>query len=505
MKWRRKLLLAIALLFASLGMLMLLVHVRGLRMWEDYCAQVRAAGDPVRLEDVIPASVPDAENVAMAEIFRELFQDESSARLAKNSLASVYRRSSDDELISTPTGWLVRGEDRYVREWLEFLKGLEKESSRSKPTTLEPPLSLSPNKELQLRLRQYDSLWDELSVAVRRPYCRWPLEYQEGARMKSPHNSSVIKLAPLLKARLTAHAACDDTSQYVRDLTTAFSLSRHLSNTQMSMLSTLVANTFWNTTLNTMQRTAGAVTLSDAELAMIQEHASVQALQGLLQALKKDQVLSTDTLLNINVNELASLLDGDFGSMLSGQSERLQKLQATLILSRPSGWRLGELAARHRESRTLWKQSVSHDFQYIQTGSLEAIRNRSLQLEENSRWLSYDSMFALAEIVTPRMFERAAQVQASSNAAVLWCAVERYRLRYERLPDSLETLAPEFVKKVPVDPMHGGPMRYLKTKSGGYLIYSIGPNGIDDGGQGSGSTRDLDWVWASGPGLAQND
>lgn len=99
------------------------------------------------------------------------------------------------------------------------------------------------------------------------------------------------------------------------------------------------------------------------------------------------------------------------------------------------------------------------------------------------------------------MFEKVIRVQAYSNAAVLWCAVERYRLKHRRLPDSLEVLAPEFLKNIPIDPVLGGTMRYVKKEREGYLIYSIGLNGVDDGGKGSGRSNDLDWVWASGPGL----
>jgi hypothetical protein len=166
---------------------------------------------------------------------------------------------------------------------------------------------------------------------------------------------------------------------------------------------------------------------------------------------------------------------------------------------------LGELAVHYEVSGELWAQAVSHDFQYVLPKGLEALRDRSRYMEEHPRWLTFDSVLAIPEGVAPKMFERAIRVQAFSNAAVLWCAVERYRLKYERLPDSLEALAPEFVKKMPVDPMLGESMRYRKKEGGGYLIYSIGLNGLDDGGQGSGRTDDLDWVWASGLTLAPKE
>ncbi|QIF05064.1 hypothetical protein [Roseimicrobium sp. ORNL1] len=501
MKWQKRLLIAVGLLVTALSLMVLTFHMRGLRMWEDFCAKARAAGEPITLEDVIPEAVPDDENVARAQIFWELFESKSSARLAKITLKSSYRRDSDGELIGVPRGWVVRGDNTYAREWLEFVKGSEAESSKSEAPALEHSLPSNAGQELQLRLAQYNPIWNDLGTAVRRPRCRWPLDYEEGARMKSPHHTEILGLHPLLKARLIAHATCDDTDQYIHDLTTGFLLSRHLSDTQLSLLSFLVANAMRTVVLDTMQRTADAVTWNEKDLAMIQELASTQAISDLVQSLKKEQALGADMLLKIHVDELAPLLDGDFGSMLSGESDQLKELQATLILSRPSGWKLGELAQHYGESRKLWMQYTSRDLQYILPGGLEALRNRGQHFDEHAHWLSFDSVLAVAEGVTPKMFERAMRVQALSNAAVIWCAVGRYRLKHGQLPESLERLVPEFVKEIPVDPMFGGPMRYLKKESGGFLIYSIGPNGIDDGGQGSGGTRDLDWVWASGPGL----
>ncbi len=61
-------------------------------------------------------------------------------------------------------------------------------------------------------------------------------------------------------------------------------------------------------------------------------------------------------------------------------------------------------------------------------------------------------------------------------------AVQRYRLKYSKLPDKLSNLVPEFLKSVPLDPFDGKELRYKKLDSG-FVIYSIGEDLIDDGGQ----------------------
>ena len=61
-------------------------------------------------------------------------------------------------------------------------------------------------------------------------------------------------------------------------------------------------------------------------------------------------------------------------------------------------------------------------------------------------------------------------------------AIERYRLKYNSLPDTLETLVPEFIETVYLDPFDGKPIRYVKLEQGGYMLYTIGEDGIDNGG-----------------------
>jgi len=59
--------------------------------------------------------------------------------------------------------------------------------------------------------------------------------------------------------------------------------------------------------------------------------------------------------------------------------------------------------------------------------------------------------------------------------------IERFRLKSGRLPDKLVELAPEFVVAAPEDPFDGQPIRYKKLARG-YVVYSVGANGQDDGG-----------------------
>ncbi len=62
-------------------------------------------------------------------------------------------------------------------------------------------------------------------------------------------------------------------------------------------------------------------------------------------------------------------------------------------------------------------------------------------------------------------------------------AAERYRMDHGKWPESLEGTVPAFMETVPIDPYSGREVLYRRT-SDGVVVYSVGPNGRDDGGVG---------------------
>jgi hypothetical protein len=60
-------------------------------------------------------------------------------------------------------------------------------------------------------------------------------------------------------------------------------------------------------------------------------------------------------------------------------------------------------------------------------------------------------------------------------------AAERYRLKHGRWPAALADLVPDYLPQVPLDPYDGAPLRYRRLDDG-VVIYSVGLDGKDDGG-----------------------
>ena len=74
--------------------------------------------------------------------------------------------------------------------------------------------------------------------------------------------------------------------------------------------------------------------------------------------------------------------------------------------------------------------------------------------------------------------KRVAQLEVAKTLL----AVERYRLAHASLPETLDQLVPDYLAAVPLDPFDGAPLRY-KRLDRGFLVYSVGEDGKDDGGK----------------------
>ena len=86
------------------------------------------------------------------------------------------------------------------------------------------------------------------------------------------------------------------------------------------------------------------------------------------------------------------------------------------------------------------------------------------------------------------------KAQARHAATRTAIAIERYRSKTGAAPKTLDQLVPEFLEKPPVDPFDGAPLRY-HSDAAGYKVYSIGPDGIDQGGEPGVEGKELDIVF----------
>jgi hypothetical protein len=94
----------------------------------------------------------------------------------------------------------------------------------------------------------------------------------------------------------------------------------------------------------------------------------------------------------------------------------------------------------------------------------------------------------LAYFLAPlnRLIDAADFARMNRDATRLMAAIEQHEAEHGRPPDALADLSPAYLLELPTDPLHGGPFGYRPLHDDpygrSYLLYSYGPDGVDDGG-----------------------
>jgi hypothetical protein len=108
-----------------------------------------------------------------------------------------------------------------------------------------------------------------------------------------------------------------------------------------------------------------------------------------------------------------------------------------------------------------------------QTPRLEQLGNRHFHLPQ--------IMVALGAGDECKVFRNFLGNQALLPCAAAALAVERYRREKQHWPDGWADLVPRFLREMPADPYDGAPLRYRRLGDG-VVVYSLGPDRRDDGG-----------------------
>ena len=92
---------------------------------------------------------------------------------------------------------------------------------------------------------------------------------------------------------------------------------------------------------------------------------------------------------------------------------------------------------------------------------------------------------------------RQAQLRTALLQVLVAVELEEHRRSTGAYPESLDELRLKHLEELPLDPFSGKSFHYEK-RPGGYLLYSVGPNGKDDAGTprtpGADGPDDIPWT-----------
>jgi hypothetical protein len=219
------------------------------------------------------------------------------------------------------------------------------------------------------------------------------------------------------------------------------------------------------------------------------------------------------------------------GGSASGAPLGEQLLRGMATTTRETRWRFSQsYPDQLRALKGL--QVLLQTFRQIEAGQgfVEAIRRQQEALDklglqppedDNFHWLDANGMdlrtlFSRSVLSLGHVCGRVFNAEVARDLTTTALALKRYQLAHGGYPSDLSSLVPRFLPAIPRDPADGQPLRYRLRPDGTFLLYSIGLDGVDNGGDPSPTdtkTRSFSWpqrgrdlVWpspATPEGLAQ--
>jgi hypothetical protein len=431
------------------------VNVHGQRLWRVYQRQALARGDRLDVASLAPRAVPEEQNFAMTPLLAPLFEYQ-----VQRGLGGVWRNSNAVNRLAhlniaggthyPGTGSWRAGELADLSAWQAHYRKLP-----DFPSTPQPQ---SPGADVLLALSKFEAQIAELRLASERPQARFPLHYEEGMFMLYPHFPAVLNLLRVAQLRALAELAEGQEDAALADARLALRLAESLRDEPL-LVAQLKRAAFLELALQPLWEGLARHRWSDNHLRQWeQDLAKVDLLEGLEQAVHYER--------NWAVGHSLPGHPWVFGGYIKGNQAIMGQILEERLLP----------IVRAREHRV----------------DVGRIRSDLTRPGSQPRLTLYFGRH-LAALLMPAVARGAISLSARQTAvdqARIACALERYRLRHQQLPDTLEVLQPEFIERLPHDLVTGQPMRYRRYEAGGFTLYSVGLNAVDDGGQPA---------WRSGP------
>lgn len=493
-----------------LAMTITVENIRGEIAWKRERATLIAQGEKLTFREILGLEIPAAQNAGAAPIFAPFFDYHRDRSVVRYNKASDTYSSS---LVWPSSNALARVENALrLPDQRHFPKSPERDALRTpaiklgdwsaayrsmvaKPAPDDPPwgkdLKLpepgNPARDVLAGLTIAESVLAEIGAASALPRAQFPVHYEEAFDALLRHLSQMKGVQLAFRLRCAAHLASGDTNAAFADATNALNAAE-LFREEPFLISQLVRYAQGMIAVSTLWQGMAGHRWMDAQLAVFQERLNrINYLQGLVLAFEGERaggILSMERL----------IIDPPSGMYNPALSPLLKTIPRGML-------RQNQVAIAQYETAYLAVQRGGLT-NMLQDGFV-ALLDSGDRLNENLSAMlvrPYSPYRVLAAMLVPALGKassKAARAQTTVKMAIVACALERYRLAHGSFPEMLESLAPQFVAQVPLDPMVNQPFRYQPTGEGWFQLYSVGADGKDDGGvlKPEKNKPEKDWPW----------
>jgi type II secretory pathway pseudopilin PulG len=322
-------------------------------------------------------------------------------------------------------------------------------------------------RQLASMLEERQAVLQALLRAAALEKCRYPADLSKGLDVELPHLAKLTECAQLLELATVHALGRGQTNEAVAAVHAAFALGRSL-QAEPVVISQLVRYSTDALALRALERVINQAALSEIHLnLLLADLARADTPQGMVRALAGERA-GCIQYFRLDATPIMSNSPGEHN-----RPTFVDKFCAKL--GRASGFFERDLAF-YLEMMGATMAAV----ELPPPKNVEAARKFESRLLEGQK-----QFYILSSLLLPALGKcvlREAEHSARLRTAQVALAIERYRRTHQnRLPAALADLAPALLPEAPTDPFDGQPLRY-QIRDRGYVVYSVGNDGQDDGG-----------------------
>jgi hypothetical protein len=364
-----------------------------------------------------------------------------------------------------------------------------------------------------------------LGQALNHPKLDFELRYDPDPSLPLPHISMMQQAAQELATITVLNLHDGDTGQATTNLLTILAIAQRdwrddfiISHLVRAGIAAIGAEATWEL--------LQATNVTDVQLAAVQ--GGWQQMNFLKDA---ENTFAVQRLWTAGIIEKARASHANFTKFFDGAGSGSGG-SGVLSGSPASTWEMMTEAPSHATVEALWRSSWSftEELQVFQQNQIILETLRAMQTNHSQFYKAdFDQMatrllsirgtnrppLILRALAIPdfpqasgqdqsRVLLRTLKSDTEGRIVVTAIALKRFQLQRGQFPVTLAELTPAYLPAVIIDPFDGKPLKYRPNDDGTFLLYSVGEDGIDDGGDaGSPSdrperwlwTRNRDWVW----------
>ncbi len=323
-------------------------------------------------------------------------------------------------------------------------------------------------KDAQLRafLKQQAARLALFREAGKKPGCYFDRDYgRPSIYMLLPEIQELRGGARLLALDARVKAADHDLHGALDDCRALLSMTDHVASDPL-LVAMLVSAAIQGISAKTLEAVLNSAPATAEDLASLDVGDTLSYQQAFRRTLRMEEAFGQATVYDVATGRISL---GELGA-INGKP-----------CSSPTGWFppvyrlffLGEdLDSYHRIAAT-WQRLAMKPY-----------------YQAKPEWDAFEAKFVarpvglLTKMLAPAVAhcsEAAARADAQHDVLRLAVAVCRFQARHNRFPSDPSELVPDCIAAVPRDPFDGKPLRMKKTE-GKLVVYSIGPDAIDNGG-----------------------